>query len=145
MTYDDHEISNVVFLALDIWREASNQPDDARAAVGQSVLTRVHHPGWWGDGVMAVLFKKAQYSSLTHPGDPNLVRWPLETDQSWWDCLRIAELVLDGDAPNPCPGADSYWSGNVTPYWGRSARVCGKVGDFTFVAVERDWEADHVQ
>lgn len=134
--------TQVVFLALTIWREASNQPHGTKVAVGYSILNRVERPSWWGTDLLSVLFKRWQYSSLTAPGDPNLVRWPLPADPSWLDSMAAAEAVLDRTEPNPFPGADSYFDESITsPTWATPDKYCGRSGAFYFYNVDMDHEA----
>ncbi len=141
--YNHQHDCEAFFLALTIWREASNQPPLAQAAVGQSILTRVNHPGWWGSDIQSVVTRRWQYSALTAPGDPNLVRWPASDDVRWWDVVRLAYAILDRTAPNPTPDADSYHDVSIAPpAWTRAAHDCGRVGAFRLWAVRRDWELD---
>lgn len=143
MMTDVKRHAEAFFLALTIWREASNQPPRAQAAVGQSILTRVHHPGWWGRDVQSVVTKRWQYSALTAPGDPNLVRWPASDEAAWWRVVELAYAILDGRADNPTPNADSYHDTSIAPpAWTARAFDCGRVGAFRMWAVRRDWEAD---
>lgn len=133
------------FLALTIWREASNQPRAAKLAVGYCIKTRVAHPKWWGSDVMSVVFKKWQFSSMTAAGDPNLVRWPSRIDPSWIESLAVADTVLTADlfAANPVPGADSYYDSSIAPpAWTMGARFVGEIGALKFYDVGRDFEHD---
>jgi len=64
---------HTALLALMLWREARGESDEAKIAVAHTVVNRVAHPGWWGRTVDDVIAKKWQYSSMTDPGDPQLV------------------------------------------------------------------------
>src|SRR5574343_1617704 len=97
----DHKLaSDIVFLAVTIWREARGASDECRSGVGYSILNRVHRPSWWGSDIMSVVFKKWQYSSLTDPKDRQLTTWPASKDLSWWQCMEIADKVLAGMVVN---------------------------------------------
>jgi N-acetylmuramoyl-L-alanine amidase len=136
------QAADLVFLALDIWREARGCPtNDARVAVGGTVLNRVARPSWWGASVLQVLFKKWQYSSLTAPGDPQLTTWPLDTDPSWAVCLALAGGLLNGTLVSPYPNADSYYDISIPPpSWATPDMLCGKIGRLCFYNLDRDTE-----
>jgi len=120
-------------LALLIWREARSEPYVGKVAVGWTVRDRVEHPKWWGDSYTAVMAKKWQYSSLAAPGDPQLIRWPVWPDPSFTECLRAADAVIHGTAPNPCPGADSYYATYIpAPSWAKDAQFVGAIGGHKF-------------
>ena len=128
-------------LALLVWREARGASHDAQLAVAHSVRNRVEKPSWWGHTQEEVIWKKWQYSSLTAPGDPQLLLQPKLSDPSWLRCLGVAYDVLHGDAANPTPGADSYYDDSIPPpRWAVGARLCGKIGRLNFFDVDRDYE-----
>lgn len=141
--------SDVILMALTIWREASNQPRAVKVGVACSMQNRVERPSWWGTDILSVLGKKWQYSSLTAPGDPNLVRWPLSTDASWWESVDVAEEALSGELhENPVPGADSYFDESIPPdkrpTWATPDKFVGQLGAFYFYNVDMDHEAETV-
>lgn len=132
MSPDAQYWSNVIFLALCVFREARGEIYTAKLAVAYTVVTRAANPRWWGDSIMAVLRCPDQYTSMTHEGDPNLVAWPFAADPFWADSVQAAVAALSKSVPNPAPMADSYYSGDVEPYWAASATFVAKVGDFRF-------------
>ena len=103
-----------VLLAIDIWREAQNQTHDAKVGVGNVVCNRAAHPGWWGHTVVEVITHKWQFTSMTGAGDPNLIKWPQETDPSWVDSLSAAQQVLAPHAEDNTGGAVYYYSTPLT-------------------------------
>lgn len=121
-------------LALTIWREASGESYEGRVAVAHAVLNRVAHPSWWGTNLTDVLVKRWQFSSLTAPNDPMLVRWPRYGDPVFDECLEIANGVLTGEIDNPVPEADSYWSDTLSepPFWATDKTIVAKIGHHTF-------------
>lgn len=128
-------------LGLLVWREARGASWNAQIAVARSVRNRVARPSWWGHTQDEVIWKKWQYSSLTAPGDPQLLLQPKLSDASWLACLGVAYDVLHGDAPNPFPGADSYYDDSIAPPgWTKGARFCGKMGKLNFYDVDLDYE-----
>jgi N-acetylmuramoyl-L-alanine amidase len=124
--------SNVILLALCVYREARGEIYTAKLAVAYTVVTRAAHGGWWGDSIMAVLRCPDQYTSMTHEGDPNLVVLPGPTDPFWDDSTQAAIAALSKSVSNPAPLADSYFSGDVAPYWAASATWIADVGAFKF-------------
>ncbi len=106
---------STILLALDIWREASNQSYDAKVGVGRVVQNRANHPGWWGHNIVEVITHKWQFSSMSAPGDPNLIRWPHESDPSWIESLTAAGAVLTAPvASDITQGATYYYSVPLT-------------------------------
>lgn len=120
-------------LALCVWREASNQPVAAKLAVAWSIRNRVQHPSWYGGTWSEVICKKFQYSSMTNPGDPNLVRWPLETDTSWQAALEVAQAAISGSGSDPTGGAVNYYSLDIPePPWAAQMTFTVAIGSFRF-------------
>jgi hypothetical protein len=106
-------------LALALWREARNQPYNTKLLVACSMRNRVNHPAWWGGDWTNVLTKRDQYSSLTHPGDPNLVKWlePPVSDPVSLECMRAAAAVHGGAGvgviPDQVLGATHYFDHSI--------------------------------
>ncbi len=135
--------SQLVLLALCVWREAGGEPHEAQVAVGCSVINRVRRPAWWGRTILEVLFRKWQYSSLTAPGDPNLVRWPFESDPSWMACLEVADGVIAGRLQSVTPHADSYHDTSIAPpAWATPETFVGQVGHLRFYNLDHDVETE---
>src|SRR5574337_272162 len=132
--------ASAFMLALTAWREASGEPALTRIAVMYSVLNRVQRPSWWGKSVLEVVAKKWQYSSLTAPRDPNLIRWPLPEDSVWWPTFGIAYDIMDGLVVNPVLGADSYHDTSIPiPPWAAGSRFVDQIGRLRFYDVDRDY------
>src|ERR1700684_3507913 len=127
----------LALLALAIWREASGAGADAMLAVAWSIRNRALNPAWYGVGWAAVISKPWQYSSMSAPGDPNLIRWPLVSDPSWASALSIAQLVYQGSAyemgADPTQGAINYYSTDIAPpSWVSSMTFTVSIGPFKF-------------
>lgn len=105
----------VALLSLCIWRESSNRPLAVQQAIGCSIRNRVNSPRWWGNSWSTVICLKYQYSSMTNPGDPNLVRWPLASDPSWIQCMGVAQEVYDGTLTDSTSGATNYYDDSIPP------------------------------
>lgn len=135
------QASDIVFLALTIWRESRGERWLAKVAVAHSILNRVARPSWWGKDIMSVVFKRLQYSSLTHKQDPQLTTWPRGDDPSWKESLEVASGVIDGIISNPFPGADSYHDISIPPPdWATINTFCGYIGRLRFHDVDQDYE-----
>ena len=140
----DDLMADKVFLALVVWREARGEEYNARVAVANSILNRVHKPSWWGNDVLSVVGKKFQYSSLTNPGDPQLILWP-KNDSNWQVCLQIACDAIYGRTMDTAPGADSYWDSSImAPKWATADNFVCKIGKLSFHNTDHDHEAPKV-
>lgn len=107
----------LVFLALAIWREARGEPLEGKRGVAQVVLNRVAaQKKKWGLTVMQALFKRLQFSSLTHSADKQLTAWPT-SGPVWEACLDVARDALWGPVENPVGNANSYHDTSVDPGW----------------------------
>jgi spore germination cell wall hydrolase CwlJ-like protein len=134
-------IQDVAFLALVLWREARGEPSEGKTAVAFSIMNRVRRPSWWGDTVLAVLFKKWQYSSVTDPKDSQLTKWPSDRDLQWQECLEIAHDVYMNMVANPAPGADSYYADSIPPpKWADPKKFVVKIGHHSFYDINSDHE-----
>ena len=141
-TNDHQHCADITFLALTVWREARGEALDAKRAVASCILNRVHKPGWWGNDIMSVVFKKWQFSSLTDPKDPQLTTWPRSGDPSWTQALMVADAILNGIMSNPVPGADSYFDISITaPKWADDKLFVAQIGRLRFYNIDRDVEA----
>src|ERR1039458_1087104 len=100
MTPTQQQSANLIFLALCVWRESRGESAEAQLAVAYSILQRVAKGGWWGDDVLSVVGHPWQYSSMTAPADPNLVKYPITGWPSWDACVTAAQSALDGSQPN---------------------------------------------
>lgn len=120
------------FLALTLWRECRGESRQTKEAVAYSIMNRIASPSW-GNNVQNVVFQRLQYSSLTHTLDPQLTNWPLSSDSSWMECLRIADGVMLGTIDNPVGKADSYYDDSIkAPNWATQDNFIGKLGRLNF-------------
>jgi N-acetylmuramoyl-L-alanine amidase len=102
-------------LALTLWREARNQSHDARVAVAWSVMNRVALQGYMGRSIQQVLAHPWAYTSMTGPGDPNLIQWPWDdSDPVWQDCLAAAQEAMAGGT-SPVGNATHYYDRSIPP------------------------------
>lgn len=123
-------------LTMVLWRESRGEPDHVKTAVCYSILRRVQVGGWWGDTLQKVITKPWQYSSMSDPHDPQLVKYLISTDTAAKQCWDIAEGCLTNSLPNKFPKADSYFDQSIPPpAWATPATFLGKLGKINFHAV----------
>lgn len=135
----DYNLYERVMLALLVWREARGELHQAKVAVCYSVMNRVKSPKWWGTTLGAVIAKKWQYSSMTAPGDPNLIQYPLPQDLSFQDSLLAVNAVMMDKEKNPVEGADSYYDVSIPPpKWAKPEQFVKQVGAFRFFNTDGD-------
>jgi spore germination cell wall hydrolase CwlJ-like protein len=137
VSYTRDQAVDLALLALAVWREARGEPVDAKNAVSWVVMNRVKANGWFGKGVVGVLTHPWQFSSLTAPGDPNLIRWPnpvdTASDMVWSECLDAAEGAYNGTSVDTTGGAVNYYSVDIAPpSWTMEMTYVGQIGNFKF-------------
>lgn len=139
LTPEAKRITDVFYLGFVLWREARGESRAGKIALVFSIMNRVEHPKWWGNDIPSVIAKKWQYSSMTAPGDPNLIQYPL-FDQSWADCVSAAMTVYDKQVQNPVPGADSYYATSMAspPPWAKQEQFVIQVGAHRFYNTDGD-------
>lgn len=129
----------ISLLALLVYREAANQPDEAKVAVACSVRNRVLTPCWWGHDWISVALAGKQYSSFNRD-DPNSTKFPPSADNVFPRCLAIAAAVHDGEQPDTVDGADSYFDNSLDrnpPSWASSKTFVKDAGAFHFYKTPR--------
>ncbi len=137
----DQRAVDISFIAFTVYREARAEPYVGKLAVAYSILNRVSRPSWWGNTVLAVIFKRLQYSSVSDPRDPQLEVTPAAGSPLWLECLRAAEAAYDRTEANPVPGADSYYATYIpAPKWADPARFVAQIGGHRFYNLDHDHE-----
>lgn len=121
------EMYEVVLLGLCTWREAQNQPKAAQIGQAWSVRNRVERPNFWdwGNSYASVILKPWQYSSFNH-NDPNAVKVPFDTDESWQQCLGVALDVYQGLLNDPTAGCTHYYDKSLDahpPEWATNGKM----------------------
>ena len=131
-------MSNTVFLALCIWREARGESRPAREAVAMTIMNRIGRPYFKAKSVSDVLFRKWAFSSLTDPRDAQLTTWPSDGDPVWLECLTIAIQALTGLIEHPAPGADHYVDISIKdPAWATPASFVRQIGRLRFFNLDK--------
>lgn len=112
----------IAIAALCAWRE--NRGGDKLGM--QSVLNSLCNRAAFKKTSLATeALKKLQYSSMTAPGDPNLVLFPDKTDTRFQLALAMAEQAVAGTLPDITGGATHYYALSMSkpPYWVTSTAV----------------------
>lgn len=129
----------VALLALCMWREARGEGLEGMTAVGLVIQNRVRR---WNQSWSSVIVGKNQFSSMTVPGDSQLVVWPTN-ETLFQQAYMKAWDIFKGECPDITNGALYYaYLPNVTSGWflreiiSKSAEhpVLAKVGRHTFYA-----------
>jgi len=94
-------------MALTLWREARGASHAARIGIASVIRNRTTPR----KDVVAVCTQPWQFSSMTAPGDPNLIHWPATGDPQMQDCLSIAAQTL---GPDTTAGATFYFTAPLT-------------------------------
>jgi hypothetical protein len=115
-----------------LWREARGQSLAVKNAIWHVIQNRTaDDQRRWPRTISGVICQHMQFSSMTAPGDPNLVAWPVEpipgqTGSADWqaflDCQTVVESPLNADPTN---GANMYESepADKLPYWTKDATL----------------------
>ena len=111
MTMQDQVIS-----ALCAWREARGGGSDGMQSVLNVLQNRAARRG---TSIYAEVVRKWQFSSMTAPGDPELIMFPTDIDPQWQVALRLAQSMADGTLSDITDGAIGYYALSMTtpPAW----------------------------
>jgi spore germination cell wall hydrolase CwlJ-like protein len=125
---DDHiSGSDLNCLALNVYREARNQPAEGQLAVAHVTINRFEASDL--PTICDVVFKPGNFS-WTH--DPKLVhQWPKD-DAAWDRAQRIAHKALADPKADPVKGSTYFHSAATDPNWAPSLVRVGKIGDHVF-------------
>lgn len=119
---------NQILLALVMWREARGEGVEGMKAVGCVVRNRVKNDTW-----SQIITAKWQFSSLTAPGDPMLVQWPVQGDPQFQEALHLASGIYLNAIPDNTNGATHYFNPKVVlPKWAASLHQVASIGHHDF-------------
>lgn len=131
-------LHRVWMLAFVAWREARGESTDGVIAVMYTVKERADNlKAWEGTDIVSAITAKWQYSSITDPNDPQLTKFPQESDSYFPQFMDLAAAVLTESIPNPVPGADSYYAVSMPhpPNWATAERFLKQIGGHRFYKV----------
>jgi spore germination cell wall hydrolase CwlJ-like protein len=124
-------LADQTLLALCIWAEAEGEPPEGQLAVGWVVRNRVEHPCWWGHDYHSVILATWQFSWT----DPHCDRYQkaIAIIDSIPDHFTIlAENVIQGNLPDPVPGAVCYHAPYCHPGWADHMQFIRQIGRHLF-------------
>ena len=130
-------IQDQVFGAICAWKENRGGGKEGMQSVLNVLQNRAASRG---TSIYAEAVRKWQFSSLTAPGDANLVIWPAETDPEWAAALSLASQAAAGTLEDITNGATSYYApagmpGGSAPGWAASmTQVADIAGQLFFKA-----------
>lgn len=131
-----NRVAAIAIGALAVWREVRNESHACKLAVAYVIVTRAKQPGrWGGSNVLDVVRAPNQFTSMTHPGDPQLTYFPKNGDPRFEDCLSVMTAAMSELEENPMPEADSYHDVSIetpkTEEW-QSKRRLGQIDRIIF-------------
>jgi N-acetylmuramoyl-L-alanine amidase len=111
---------DVDILARTIWGEARGETPQGMEAVAAVIVNRARQGPTerFGNGIAGVCLEPMQFSCW-NGADPNRpkVLAVTATDDRFGQCLRIAELAVDGKLQDPTHGSLHYHTAAVHPDW----------------------------
>ena len=93
--------------ALCAWRENRGGGTAGLQSVLNVLQNRAIHRG---TSIYAEATRRLQFSSMTAPGDPNLIIYPADDDPQWAMALVLAGQMADGVLQDITGGATSYYA-----------------------------------
>ena len=103
------DIQDEVIGALTCWREARGgqpQPNAMQAIFNVLQNRAAKH----GTSVYAEATKRLHFSSMTAPGDSQLILWPAENDPQWQQALALAISAAAGSLIDLTGGSTLYYA-----------------------------------
>jgi len=137
---DSHEMECMV---KNIYFEARNQKtDEAMAAVGYTVLNRVHHPKY-PNTVCSVVYQgqkrsgeyvrhRCQFSWVCDGKPSRAVLGNIVERQAWERAEQIALAVFHRTIDNPIGKSTMYHATYVSPYWKHAYEHVAQIEDHIF-------------
>jgi spore germination cell wall hydrolase CwlJ-like protein len=106
--------------ALCLWREARGEGNQGMTAVACVIRNRAEKRD---NSPYAEVVRPWAFSSITAHGDPQLAKWPEESDPSWIAAKDIATLTLAMPTTDITKGATLYHDDSISfpKSWNRAA------------------------
>jgi N-acetylmuramoyl-L-alanine amidase len=117
-----------ICLALAIYFEARGEPLEGQVAVAQVIINWVESPDF-PNTICGVVKQPHQFSfySDSIPNEPR-------NAQAWNLAQSIAEVVIEGRAPDMAYGALWYYApSKVSPGWAKDLDVVANIGNHKFM------------
>ena len=126
MTMQDQVIG-----ALTMWRENRGGGQEGMTSVLNVLMNRAKARG---TSVYTEAVRAKQFSSMTEPGDVNLVLFPQAGDQEWQEALALAAQASAGTLEDITGGSLSYYAESMKepPYWAKTMEKTVIIGGQIF-------------
>lgn len=113
-----------------IWREASGEGIPGMEAVAWVILNRCKRHD---QTAAQVCLAKWQFSSMSAPGDPGMMRWPEITDNSFKAAYDAWTGALSGTVKDPTGAATLYYATSIpAPGWTERSTFTVQIGSQRF-------------
>ncbi len=136
----DHDKATDI-LARTLWAEARGEQLMGIEAVANVIINRVTHAKqqggfWWGNDVIAVCQKPAQFSCWTK-ADPNYFKLQNVTpdDRVFAMCQRIARRAISGVLTDNTQRATHYHADTIQPKWAVGVTPIITIGHHIFYRI----------
>jgi spore germination cell wall hydrolase CwlJ-like protein len=137
-----NELTDLQLVALTLYLEARNQPQQAQIGIAWVIMLRVKHPSWMGRTIREVILKPKQFSEYNED-DPQYTlakeiasSWATHhgADRDLREAVVIADLVLSGKIPNPFNRDDVLYFREIHchPYYEPKQKKVAQWGDTGF-------------
>lgn len=119
--------SDLLCLAMNVYREARNQPIEGQLAVAHVTLNRYQTSQM--PTICDVVFKTGYFAWTK---DPKVVdEWP--RDETAWDTAqRVARTALANPSADPVKGSTYFHTVSTEPDWAPGLVRVGRIGDHVF-------------
>lgn len=97
-----------------VWREGRGQSQAARLGIWWVLHNRVGKPGFRPTLIRCILQPEA-FTSMTHPGDPNLTKFPDDAPALALDWQAWQEIVAATETPAADPTGGAVYYESVDP------------------------------
>jgi len=119
--------SDLLCLALNVYREARNQPIEGQLAVAHVTLNRYETSDL--PTICDVVFKTGNFAWTK---DPKVVQeWPRD-EAAWEMAQRVAHQALADPKADPVKGSTYFHTVSTDPDWAPTLVRVGRIGDHVF-------------
>lgn len=119
--------SDLLCLALNVYREARNQPIEGQLAVAYVTLNRYETSDL--PTICDVVFKTGSFAWTK---DPKVAQeWPHD-EAAWEMAQRVAHQALADPKADPVKGSTYFHTASTDPDWAPSLVRVGRIGDHVF-------------
>jgi N-acetylmuramoyl-L-alanine amidase len=122
---------DIAFGALCAWRENRGGQTPGMQSVINVLVNRAK---MHGSSVYQESVRPWQFSSMTAPGDPNLIKFPLPNDAQWETALLLMQKASEGVLFDMTDGATNYYAASMTtpPNWANTMQFTVEIAGQKF-------------